>query len=163
MAIREHILHSLQLPATIVRSYVADLTDAELLIRPMPEMNHIAWQWGHLIASEHLHMEQLALRPMPALPVGFAEQHSKENAISDSPDDFCTGQEYSRHMETQRQGTLDILVTLDDDQLLAPAPTSIEYLGPTIGSVFSGEAIHWIMHAGQWVAVRRLLGKPPLF
>ena len=36
----------------VLKSYVSDLTDAELMSRPGPGCNHIAWQLGHLIASE---------------------------------------------------------------------------------------------------------------
>ena len=37
----------------ICQGYLADLTDAELLIRPVPGANHIAWQLGHLLVGEH--------------------------------------------------------------------------------------------------------------
>jgi len=32
--------------------YLGDLSDADLLVRPVPNANHIAWQLGHLISSE---------------------------------------------------------------------------------------------------------------
>jgi hypothetical protein len=32
--------------------YVSDLADADLLVRPVPNANHIAWQLGHLISAE---------------------------------------------------------------------------------------------------------------
>ena len=43
---------------TTIRSYelilllVSDLSDAELLVRPVPQANHIAWQLGHLILQD---------------------------------------------------------------------------------------------------------------
>ena len=37
----------------ICTSYLGDLTDEEMMHRPTPGCNHIKWQLGHLIASEH--------------------------------------------------------------------------------------------------------------
>ena len=31
---------------------LSDLSDADLLVRPSPAANHLAWQLGHLISSE---------------------------------------------------------------------------------------------------------------
>lgn len=159
----EHIAQSLKLPFSIVESYLSDLTDEELLVRPLPAMNHIAWQWGHLIASEKWHLEQISSRPMPSLPQSFVEYHSKENAHSDNPEDFCTAEQYRHRMRQQRNATLELLGSLSDDELQQESPESIRYLGPTVGTIFTGEATHWMMHAGQWVAVRRQLGKAPLY
>tara|TARA_R110002111_G_C6004047_1_gene373561 strand:- start:3862 stop:4353 length:492 start_codon:yes stop_codon:yes gene_type:complete len=163
MSLAEHIKVSLELPAFIVKGYLEDLTDAELLVRPAEKMNHIAWQLGHLISSEHFHVTQIAPDSMPRLPAGFKEQYSKETAASDHPADFHTKAEYLQLMQEQRQGTLNVLAELSDQELMQPAPETVRYLGPTKGCVFAGESTHWMMHAGQWAVVRRNLGKPPLF
>ena len=52
--------------------YLSDLSDADLLVRPTPGANHIAWQFGHLIESEpHLLKIILPDAKMPELPAGF--------------------------------------------------------------------------------------------
>ena len=62
----------------IVNWYVSDLSDADLLVRPTAGANHIAWQLGHLIASEtRLVRSQLPDASYPGLPAGFAEQHAQ--------------------------------------------------------------------------------------
>lgn len=163
MILASHIRATLQLPNMIVEQYLEDLTDAQLLLRPAKGMNHIAWQLGHLITGENFHVSQLDPEAMPPLPEGFAVRHTKETAASDNPDDFLSKQEYLDEMQRQREATLAYLATLSDEQLAAESPEAIRYFGPTVGSVFSGEATHWMMHAGQWAVVRRNLGKPPLF
>ncbi|MCA9172888.1 MAG: DinB family protein [Planctomycetales bacterium] len=163
MTIAAHIRSTLALPNFVVGKYLEDLSDSELLVRPLPEMNHIAWQLGHLIAGEHFHISQVAEGAMPNLPEGFAERHSKDTAASDDPQDFLAQGEYLELMEQQREGTLRTLDAMSDEQLMAPSPESIRYFGPTVGAVFAGEATHWMMHAGQWAVVRRKLGRPPLF
>ena len=37
----------------VSEQYLSDLTDADLLVRPVPGANHIAWQLGHLIQAEN--------------------------------------------------------------------------------------------------------------
>jgi hypothetical protein len=163
MSIAAHIAESLKLPDFIVKSYLDDLTDADLFVRPLPNMNHIAWQLGHLIASENFHINQVFPDSMPPLPEGFKDRHSKETAGIDDPSAFATKVEYLKLMEEQRAGTLKVLADLSDEELLKPSPESMRYFGPTIGSLFAGQSVHWMMHAGQWAVIRRKLGRPPLF
>ena len=163
MSIAGHIKASLELPNMIVRSYLEDLTDDDLFSRPLDNMNHIAWQLGHLISGENFHINQVYPGSMPSLPVGFADNYTKETALSNARAAFLTKAEYVSLMDEQRSGTLFVLEGLSDNELEKPSPESIAYFGPTIGSVFAGESAHWMMHAGQWAVIRRKLGKPPLF
>ena len=163
MSLAEHLKTSLELPTYIVNHYLEDLTDADLFVRPVEKMNHIAWQLGHLISSEYFHITEVFPNSMPVLPTDFKEKYTKETAISENPANFHTKAEYLKLMQEQRQGTLSVLAGLSDQQLMQPSPESVKYLGPTVGCVFSGESTHWMMHAGQWAVVRRKLGKAPLF
>lgn len=163
MSIATHIKTELNLPTFIVQSYLQDLTDDQLLIRPHEKANHIAWQLGHLIASEHNLNNMVCPDAMPALPEGFAEKHSKETASSDDKRAFCTKNEYLKTMEEQRAGTLALLDRLSDEELEKPAPEDIQKFGATVGAVIAGQSAHWMMHAGQWVIVRRQLGKEAMF
>jgi hypothetical protein len=163
MSLALHIRQTLDLPTMVVRMYLDDIAEADLFVRPYGMMNHIAWQLGHLIAGENFHINQIAPDSMPPLPEGFRERHAKETAACDDRSQFCTKAEYLRLMDEQRAGTLKVLDTLSDEDLMQPSPESIRYFGPTVGTVFSGESTHWMMHAGQWAVVRRKLGKPPLF
>ncbi len=163
MSIAAHLASTFALPELIVQQYLHDLSDGDLLVRPHEKMNHIAWQLGHLISSENFHITQMYPEAMPPLPEGFAARHTKETAAENDRDAFCSKAEYLEAMRVQREGTMAVLRGLSDDQLLQPAPESIHYLGSTIGAVFAGESVHWMMHAGQWAVVRRKLGRPPLF
>ena len=163
MSIALCIKQSLELPEFVVRCYLEGLTDADLLVRPLEGMNHIAWQLGHLIGSEHGHIETLFPGTMPALPDGFCDRHTRATSGSDAPSDFLAKSDYLKLMASQREGTLHVLLSLSDQQLQEEAPESIRYLGPTVGCVFTGEASHWMMHAGQWAVIRRKLGHSPLF
>ncbi len=163
MSIAKHIKTELQLPTFVVQGYLQDLNEEDLMRRPVENANHIAWQLGHLIAAEHDLNNMVCPDSMPALPEGFAEKHNKETASSDDPAAFCTKEEYLTCMAEQRAGTMALLDTLSDEDLQKPAPEKIEQFGATVGAVIAGQSAHWMMHAGQWVIVRRQLGKEAMF
>lgn len=147
----------------ITDAYLSDLTDADLLKRPCPGINHIAWQLGHLISSEHAMVQAVAPGKMPPLPAGFNERHAKEAAQSDNPDDFLKKDDYIRIMNEQREGTLKALAEASDADLDLPVPAPFNSFLANAGALFSMQGSHWIMHHGQWAVIRRILGRPPLF
>jgi len=163
VSIASHIKGSLESPGFVVNAYLEDLSDADLLIRPTEGANHIAWQLGHLIVSEHHLVNQVCPDSMPALPPGFAEKYTKETASIDDPTAFHTKDDYLRLMKEQREGTLAALAKLSDEELEKPSPESLQRFATTVGGVIAGQSMHWMMHAGQWVIVRRMLGRQPMF
>ena len=93
----------------IINAYINDLDDADLLLRPVPGMNHIAWQLGHLIAAERHFVEMIKPGSCPALPAGFAEAHSKETSHADDPSKFHSRAKYQELWKAQRAATLAVL------------------------------------------------------
>ena len=151
--------HTINMAHDILTTYLGDLEDADLLLRPVSGMNHIAWQLGHLIASEHKMMTDAGFT-MPGLPDGFAESYTKETSGSDDAAKFLGKDEYLQCMGKQREATLKHLEAAADADLTRPSPESIRAYAPTIGALFSLIGMHTMMHAAQFVAVRRKLSKP---
>lgn len=143
--------------------YLADLSDEEMMLRPHPQCNHIKWQLGHLISSEHELVETAVPGSMPPLPAGFAERYTKETATSDDPAAFDAKEELLRVQAEQRAAALAVLDSLSDEDFDKPSPESMRSYAPTVGAVFALVGTHWLMHSGQWVIVRRATGRPPLF
>lgn len=143
----------------ISTAYLEDLGDADLLVRPVPGMNHVAWQLGHLICSEHQMVTALG-REMPELPAGFAAAHSKESSSSDDRTKFATKAEYVALMKKMHAGTKAAILATPDADLDKPGPEAMRDYAPTIGAVFNIIGTHEFMHHGQIVALRRKLGKP---
>lgn len=143
----------------LLTAYVGDLSDADLMIRPVAEANHSAWQLGHIVAAEQKMVSDVGY-PMPALPDGFAEAYTKETSASDDPAKFHTKDEYLKLLAEQREATLAALEALPESDLDKPTPEAMREYAPTVGSVFNIVGIHELMHAGQFVVVRRKLGKP---
>ncbi len=145
----------------LLTTYLSDLDDAELMIRPVPGANHIAWQLGHLIASEHQMLTGVGCA-MPTLPDGFAESYTPETSKSDDSAKFLKKDKYLTLMEQQRAATLAALDALPEADLDKPAPESMREYAPTVGVAFNIIGIHEAMHAPQFIVVRRKLGKPVL-
>jgi len=157
------IKESLDMATFCVNAYLGDLSNEDLFVRPSVGTNHIAWQLGHLISSENKLIESVCPGSMPRLPEGFSEKYTSETSKSDSPGDFHTKEEYIKLMREQRSCTLASLAESTDDDLQKPAPEMVRDFAPTVGATFTLQGIHWMMHSGQWVVVRRKLGRTPLF
>jgi hypothetical protein len=141
---------------------LSDLSDADLLVRPAPAANHLAWQLGHLISSERQETEAACPGVSPPLPEGFAEKHSQEQAKSNNESQFLSKQQYLDLYRRQREATLAAVETLDDADLEKPGPAYLQQIAPTVGATLALTGLHWAWHLGQVTALRRHLGKPVL-
>ncbi len=153
---------SLKTTQMIFQSYVSDLTDTELLERPGPGCNSVAWQLGHLISSNTSILNMIAPGAAPALPAGFDTQHSKAMAQSDDVSGFLTKEEYLVLFNQLDQAIVKTFDQLTEDDLDRPSPEPLRSKFPTIGSLAVLLASHAMMHAGQFVPIRRRLNKPVL-
>lgn len=146
----------------VIKSYVSDLDDADLMRRPTEGCNHLAWQLGHLISSEVQLLEMAAPGKAAQLPEGFAEAHSKEAAANDNAADFHGKEKYLEVFDQVRSATLAALEEYPEADLDNPSPEHFREFCPTMGDIFTLIATHPMMHAGQFVIVRRQLDKPIL-
>lgn len=163
MHARDAIRNAIQSAQMIVTAYLEDLSDADILVRPVPGANHIAWQMGHLIKSEHDMVEMACPGSMPALPAGFEAKYTPETSTLDDPAAFHGKAELQRLWNAQREGTLAALEKQSDTDLDKPAPEPFRSFVNSLGDLFGIQAGHAMMHAGQWAVVRRKLGRKPLF
>lgn len=159
MDAREAIKIGIDIADFIMLGYLGDLSDEDLMRRAAPEINHINWQVGHLIASEHGQITQVAPGAMPPLPAGFQEKYARDTVRIDDPAAFCTKEELLTLQKQQRAATLAALAKTSDEEL--GRESGLSY-APTVAAMFSLQGSHWLMHAGQWAVVRRQLGRPPL-
>jgi hypothetical protein len=143
--------------------YVSDLSDADLLVRPVPNANHIAWQLGHLVFAEIHLLGQLPGAAYPELPTGWSQQHGKETAAMDPPKGFATKSEYLTQFNKVREATLTTLAKMADADLEKPTQGNMAQFAPSLGALLLLQSNHTLMHAGQFTVVRRKLGKPVLF
>ena len=162
MNAKDAIRSSANLSTLILKTYISDLDDADLMRRPVEGCNHLAWQLGHLISSEVELLESVAPGQGIELPAGFADAHSKETCNNDDPADFGVKHSYVEMFDKVREASLAALDAYAQSDLDNPAPEDFREYCPTMGDMFTMIATHPMMHAGQFVIVRRQLGKPIL-
>ena len=51
MQAKDAIKQVIEFSHLLIRMYVEDLSDQDLLVRSVPGTNHIAWQLGHAVAG----------------------------------------------------------------------------------------------------------------
>jgi hypothetical protein len=160
MNAKEAIRIALTSTQNMVPRFLNDLSDADILVRPVPNANHIAWQLGHVIASECRLGQRLPGAEYPELPAGFAEQHTKHMASMDPPKGFGTKAQYLELFNKVREATLANLERLTEADFDKPTTGDISKMAPNLGSILLLTANHALMHVGQFTVVRRKLGKP---
>lgn len=161
MTAKDVIRDVIEFAHRVTKIYLSDFTDGDLLIRPMPGMNHTAWLLGHLICSEHSIMTRIGV-VMPDLPPGFAENYTDQTSRSDDPKLFTTKAQYFSLWETNRAAILTALDATTEAELTETAPESMHRYADTVAAAFRHVGTHELMHAGQFVALRRKLAKPQL-
>ncbi len=146
----------------LLRAYVGDMSDADLLVRSVPGSNHAAWQLGHMLAGTSRMLTALG-HPAIDLPEGFAAAHSPETSASDDAARFATKAEYLALLDKAKAAVLAAIAATPDAKLDSPAPELMRRYAPTVGAALMMLGGHWLMHSGQFVPIRRKLGRPPLF
>jgi uncharacterized damage-inducible protein DinB len=162
MGPRDVIRHTLDMSDIIIKSYLKDLSDADLRLRPVEGMNPIALQLGHLIVAERMFKEWIKPGSAPPLPEGFQEAHDLKKANGDEAR-FLTKDEYLKLWDEQRAATKAVLDSVSDADLDDNRDGKLPQFVPTVGAVLNMAGIHAINHSGQFVAVRRMLKKPIVF
>jgi uncharacterized damage-inducible protein DinB len=141
----------------ILSAYVGDLSDDDFHTPPFEGGNPVAWQLGHLITAERSWVEGIRPGSCPALPEGFDEAHSKETSAPNAFPRKFTRDQYLAAWKAQREATGAVLDGVSDDQL--DGPSGVQF-APTVAALLNMAGIHALMHSGQFVALRRKLGKP---
>ncbi len=159
MDIRDALKNNYQTSQMVCGAYLGDLTDEESMTRPHAGCNHINWQVGHIIASENGMAQACKEGAVPALPEGFAEKYSKETSSSDDASAFVPHSQLMEIAKSQGEAVLKMIDGISDADFDKPAPESMHAYAKNIGAVVSMMGSHWMMHAGQWVIVRRELGR----
>jgi hypothetical protein len=158
----EAIVSGLNLSLNVIHMFLADLSDEDLLVRPVDGANHIAWQLGHLIVSEtKLNQGNLPDAKYPALPAGFDVQHSAASAASTTG--FGSKAVYLDLLSKVRAATVAAIQALSDADLDRPTQGPMAAFAPRLGDLLNLMANHTMMHGGQFSVVRRRLGKPVIF
>jgi hypothetical protein len=157
---KDVIKNTISVTDFVTTSYLGDLSDDDLLVVATPGTNPAAWQLGHLIAAERMMVETVKPGSSPPLPEGFEAAHSKETAAPNKFVKWGSKDDYLKLWQAQRAATNAVVDSITDEQL--DAPSGIEW-APTTYGLLNITGLHALGHLGQFVAIRRKLGKPVVF
>ena len=162
MSPKDIIRNGLDTSDFVIKSYLNELSDADLRRVPVPGMHPIALQLGHLIAADRMFQEMVEPGSAPALPEGFAESHDIKKA-DDDHSRYRSREEYLKLWDEQRAGVKALLDRIPDADLADTRDGKLPPWAPTVSAVLNMVGMHALMHAGQFVPVRRQLNKPIAF
>ena len=147
----------------MLKSHLADFSDADMMVRPVPNANHAAWQVGHLLTFENMVCGMYAPSAALKLPEGSDKLYGKEGATVDDAGKFFTKDEVLKNLETVHNALVVWVKGLSDADLSKPGPEPFRGWVDTIGDLIIGIQVHTTMHVGQIQVIRRKLGKKVLF
>ncbi len=159
----ELLVSALRNGNAMLKMTLADMTDADLIQRPVPNANNALWQLGHFISAEANMVNGCAGKTISELPAGFAERYKKDKAGIDDPAQLGTRDDLIALLDRVRENTANWVATLSAEELAAPAPEKLRSMCATVGHVLMLIPMHAAMHLGQIQVLRRKLGKPVKF
>jgi hypothetical protein len=142
--------------------FLAELSDDDLQIRPVPAANNIAWQIGHLIASETFLGAELGFK-YPAIPPVIQVLGSGASSQTHPDGGKLTKAQYLELFNSVRGATIAGLAAMSDADLDKPNAGNMKDFAPTYAALLGLVGNHTMMHCGQFSVVRRALKKPVLF
>ncbi|MEI8198016.1 MAG: DinB family protein [Phycisphaerae bacterium] len=163
MTMQEVLVKSLETSAQMLNMTLADFSEADMLVRPVPNANHALWQLGHLTVSEAQMLAEQGAK-MPELPAGFAERFTAKTAAINEASKFGTKAELLAVFAKVRNASIAFAKSLSAADLDRPTTNEmIKAFAPNTAVLVVMANDHGAMHMGQWQVIRRKLGKPILF
>lgn len=162
MTVNELLADAHERNLQMLKSTLADFSDADMLVRPAPSANHAAWMLGHLILSEMRLVAMINPSAPAPLPPDFAAKFSKDTAKLNDASSFPRKDELFRQYDVTLAATVKWIRSLSESDLDKPGPEPIRARFPTVGSLTTMLLMHRTMHLGQFQVIRRVLGKPVL-
>lgn len=147
----------------MLKWHLADFSDADMFVRPVPGANHAAWQVAHLINAEGYFMNFIKPGTVLPIPAAFKGKFGKDDSKIDDPKHFPTKAELIEVLSTVRRASAEVIRGLTPADLAKEGPEPMRSFAPTVGHLCSMLVDHTTMHVGQLQVIRRKLGKPVLF
>lgn len=160
-----HLIDRLRFARAYTVDLIKDLDEGLWFRQPAEGITHIAWQVGHIAASQH----SLCLRRIHGerpednrlLPEGFRELFGKGSVPVADPDASPTVVQIRKVFDDVHAAALASCSGLTEDTL----EEAVDPPHPAFSNKFGAirfAADHELIHAGQIALLRRLLGCSPL-
>jgi hypothetical protein len=152
---------SLRASKLFLHRMIEGMKPEELLAQSIPEMNSIAWMFGHLALVDRRQLKWLGVTDLPELPDGFEVQFKATGQKAVVQNGLGDPHGIVAIFDAHRDALIACLPSVDPAVFAKPTevvrPWFVD-LGEA--SLFMG--LHTMLHVGQISAIRRALGYPPL-
>ena len=159
MTAQQIILGQLQTGEKMLQVFTADLTDAEYFKPATPGTNHTAWILIHLACTEDWSIAKLSNTAIQ-IPKTTHDAFGGGTTCDPDPAKHPSRGEIDKMFRTTRERLYAALASSDvgtwDDA--SPEGFPKEFF-PTVGAVWSMQALHQYWHIGQLTTCRATLGK----
>ncbi len=153
-------VESLNMSSMVLKTYLDDLSEEEFLLPAGQGCHCAAWQLGHLISSANHMLEGLKPGSGMELPEGFSKAYSKAALESGVTPAYLAKADYFAMFDRVNEAARKLFLSMTEADLDQPGPPGFPPMFSTVGSIVVLIASHPLMHAGQFVPLRRQLGKP---
>ncbi|MEM6799444.1 MAG: DinB family protein [Planctomycetota bacterium] len=160
----EHAIGRMKLARQMTNSFLEDLEQEQWFWQPGGEMNHIAWHVGHLAFAQYfLCLKRLRDRieaDEALISTKFLKRYKRGSKPDPLPENNESLEEIRRVFDGVFAQAMTELATYNDEQLDVPSSPPHPIFTTKLGAI-NWCPQHEMMHAGQIVLLRRMMGKTP--
>lgn len=138
---------------------IADIDESQWFFQPGPGLGHVAWQLGHLAASQIVlvHMRCFGRKFEDCAPADYMGTFARGSTPVADPSKYPSIKmirEFFNRTQAEVLDKVSGLSAADLDQATEPHP-----MFTNRGGAIGMAAMHETFHAGQIAMIRRLMGK----
>jgi len=141
-----------------------DIEETRWFDAPAPGVQHVAWQVGHLAASQTalMHFRCFGKKPEEHVPAGFIAQFGRGSTPKAERSAYPPLPEIRVIFDRIQEETIALMKSISPAELSAPTNGDPHPMFENKGQCFAMVAMHEAFHAGQIALTRRIFGKSPL-
>ncbi|MEN0111399.1 MAG: DinB family protein [Planctomycetota bacterium] len=147
-------------------TFLADLVPGDWLWQPGDGLNHIAWHVGHVTYAQYflcvVRVRGRIESDRDLVPTAFLRRYKFGSRPSANPARNATPDELLATLRGVHELALAELERRTDADLVTPAEPAHPLFETTLGGV-EWCSQHELIHCGQMMLLRRMLGKPALW
>lgn len=143
---------------------LADIEEAHWFKPPAPGVGHVAWQVGHLAASQVVlvHVRCFDKAYTDHLSAGFRDTFGRGSKPVADPAAYPPISEIRATFDRIHRESIELISRMNPGELDSPTAGEPHPMFNTKASAIGMAALHESFHAGQIALIRRLAGKAPL-
>lgn len=143
---------------------LSDTEESRWFEPPAPGVQHLAWQVGHLAASQCVlvHGRCFGVQAADHLPAGFVERFGRGSKPSGNRGDYPSIAEIRAVFDRIHAEALSKMRSIAPSELTAATHGPAHPMFENKGQCLAMASMHEAFHAGQIALTRRIFGKAPL-